>query len=153
MAKCHEFKYDYYTLWLDLYYKKLFFTDSRKPLKLRFPFFAAFKICKGSCKPKFMLTQRFQVTEAGREIRTLQWSEFSTNQTLTLHERQLCSWRTQERKKRAVFGQLPTRKSWFRNKWGKYLRFKHSAKWLEISYSADIYYRISSYVSIDLTSL
>lgn len=51
-------------------------TDSGKPFKLKFPLVpytppSGFKICKGSCKPKFMRTQRFQVAEAGGEIRAL----------------------------------------------------------------------------------
>lgn len=83
-------------------------TDSGKPFKLKFPSApytppSGFKICKGSCKPKFIWTQRFQVTEAGGEIRALQWSEFSIYQTLTLHESQLCSQRTRQRKKKRQY--------------------------------------------------
>lgn len=83
-------------------------TDSRKPFKLKVPLapytpFSGFKICKGPCKPKFKLTWQFQATEAGREIRALQWSEFSIYQTPTLHERQLCSPRTWKKKKGSIW--------------------------------------------------
>lgn len=114
---------------------------------------SGFQICKGFCNPNFMLTQRFWVTDR-KEIRALQWSEFSIHQTLTLYERQLCSQRTWQRgEKRQYLANYLQENCDSDRKQGKYLRSKHSVKSLERSYSIKISYRISSYISTDFTSL